>query len=552
VGAGHRQRDGVPGREGLCLREERRPLVLVGRPLRLAQQLGQPGALRAPRASPQLVIDVRLSGAVGDGKNDDTNAIQIAINAALAGSTPVVHLPAGAYRITRPLLILPPPNRPFASVTITGDGAAANADRTGGTYIIAEGDAGIVIQSARGVRIKDLCVFGPYAPRLSKRHDTIFEYLDERTWQSPFRDSRYSPHAGLVIDFTSGQLPPDGGYPQLQALYQKHSSHSADIQIDNVSIHGFVVGAVLDPSGGDQLTSEILFRRAGFSNCKVAVASCHTQSFNLRMDDTQINFVRTAVSTFEYGLQKAPPPIVFGGNWSNCREWFAVQGGSGNLYVNGLYGEAVVSLGHFGPTFSPANGAALFSGCNITFAASTTRQADAHLYSHMDMRFDGCSFSTTIPLRIANQALLSFETCRFSYDTDRGIDFIALNAAYEKLASFSRCRLSTSTGLQWITRSGAFRETVLAAEADVQFNDGHTATIDLPDARTLKVGQLLHCATQLPIADSRDSTKALSSHNLTLLGRVAAIEGNRITLDSLPRSLTPGKVSHLSVRKTVE
>src|SRR5687768_4610298 len=103
------------------------------------------------------------------------------------------------------------------------------------------------------------------------------------------------------------------------------------------------------------MTSEILFRRTLMQNCKVGLASCHTQSFNVRLDDVHMCFVRTCVSTIEYGLQKAPPPMITGGNFSNCREWFAIGGGIGNLYVQGAYGEAVVSLGYLGTTFSPAN-----------------------------------------------------------------------------------------------------------------------------------------------------------------------------------------------------
>ena len=44
-------------------------------------------------------VDVQLRGAVGDGKADDTAALQRAFDGVRSGST--VYLPAGVYRVTR-------------------------------------------------------------------------------------------------------------------------------------------------------------------------------------------------------------------------------------------------------------------------------------------------------------------------------------------------------------------------------------------------------------------------------------------------------------------
>lgn len=66
-------------------------------------------------------------GAVGDGKTDDTDAIQAALNDCASGTYAVLYLPKGRYKTTRPL-ILPEPQRPNtratlgAGLTICGDG----------------------------------------------------------------------------------------------------------------------------------------------------------------------------------------------------------------------------------------------------------------------------------------------------------------------------------------------------------------------------------------------------------------------------------------------
>ncbi|HEV8680511.1 MAG TPA: glycosyl hydrolase family 28-related protein, partial [Stellaceae bacterium] len=49
-------------------------------------------------------IDVRCNGALGDGSNDDTAAIQTTIDSAILNNWPV-HVPAGTYKVTAPLTI---------------------------------------------------------------------------------------------------------------------------------------------------------------------------------------------------------------------------------------------------------------------------------------------------------------------------------------------------------------------------------------------------------------------------------------------------------------
>ncbi|MBV9470638.1 MAG: hypothetical protein JOZ57_15475, partial [Abitibacteriaceae bacterium] len=64
--------------------------------------------------------DVRRFGAQGDGKTDDTRAVQTAIDAALKAGGGHIHFPAGQYRITRSLR--------FASlerVDVTGVGGSS-------------------------------------------------------------------------------------------------------------------------------------------------------------------------------------------------------------------------------------------------------------------------------------------------------------------------------------------------------------------------------------------------------------------------------------------
>lgn len=63
------------------------------------------------------IFNVKAYGAVGDDSNDDTSAIQAAIDAASSNDGGVVYLPSGTYRITSALEL-------HSGVTLRGDGCA--------------------------------------------------------------------------------------------------------------------------------------------------------------------------------------------------------------------------------------------------------------------------------------------------------------------------------------------------------------------------------------------------------------------------------------------
>jgi hypothetical protein len=111
------------------------------------------------------VVSVKDFGAVGDGVKDDTAAIQSAITyAAIDGK--VVHIPAGVYLVSAPL-VLPPQG---GGLAIQGEGnVGAFYLRTGtyykGSVLIYTGTTGDVISATggslyahRGVKISDLAI----------------------------------------------------------------------------------------------------------------------------------------------------------------------------------------------------------------------------------------------------------------------------------------------------------------------------------------------------------------------------------------------------------
>ena len=121
------------------------------------------GSLRvaaAGRASRDGFIDVRDFGAKGDGKADDTTAIQAAIDEALKRRVQTVLLPAGRY-VTSDTLQLGDDG--FSTLELTGEGSYAyGGGHTAGAVILplrADRPA-INVQGARGTVIRRLSIAG--------------------------------------------------------------------------------------------------------------------------------------------------------------------------------------------------------------------------------------------------------------------------------------------------------------------------------------------------------------------------------------------------------
>jgi len=100
-------------------------------------------------SNPATGIDPRSVGARGDGTTDDTAALQRAIDLALAQPRPSVHLPAGTYLISAPLVY-------DDGLQIVGDGAGASTirnttTRSNGTAMLVPAHLGV-----HDARVQDL------------------------------------------------------------------------------------------------------------------------------------------------------------------------------------------------------------------------------------------------------------------------------------------------------------------------------------------------------------------------------------------------------------
>lgn len=108
-------------------------------------------------------INAKTAGAVGDGSNDDSTALQMAIDKACAGKNPTrtVKLPPGKYRVTKTLKL----ENKHRNISIIGTGGArpGSSGKHATTEIIFDGQKGGTLFECKplsGLRLTDLYLNG--------------------------------------------------------------------------------------------------------------------------------------------------------------------------------------------------------------------------------------------------------------------------------------------------------------------------------------------------------------------------------------------------------
>jgi parallel beta-helix repeat protein len=110
-------------------------------------------------AEPPGSINVKRFGAVGDGLVDDTLALERALSEAAYGNGSVF-MPAGAYRVTRTLLV-------ESGVTLEGEGASSVITAIDGPLIVLNSS------STTGTSMRDFAIVGRFA------HGILFEHATD-------------------------------------------------------------------------------------------------------------------------------------------------------------------------------------------------------------------------------------------------------------------------------------------------------------------------------------------------------------------------------------
>jgi len=223
-------------------------------------------------------LNVKNFGAIGNGIADDHAAIQAAIDSSVK-KYDRVYLPPGRYKISKPLMVYNWYGNQYATVTteIYGDD---NMWSGGICTIVSDFKDGFAlgIQRGKGVKVRGIIFQGAYTtPNIS--YDSIFRTTLAAYKDTLSRDTRYSPSAGIVIDPFSGNIPSDGGYPQMQEWYRGSQvrSGSTGCRFEDITINNHNIGFITSPNGYTQNAELLTFENIRIQETRIGFAGCQAQ-----------------------------------------------------------------------------------------------------------------------------------------------------------------------------------------------------------------------------------------------------------------------------------
>ncbi len=364
------------------------------------QQIFDTSVTVNPRTVNQY-FSVKWFGAKGNNK-DDYAAIQKSINTCLKNNIRTLYIPAGRYKISKPLIVR---NREGSFCTLEILGESSFWDSNMGTEIIPDfNDAfAIGIQNGKGCKIRKLKISGRFSPPSFSDSKQFYSASFESFTDGKCRDSRYSPYAGIVIDpFTnlrSDGLPPDSGYPSLLDQYGKAAnlqkqSGSTGTELEELSISGFVVGICSSPNGLTRNAEITLINKIQFANCKLCISGGQDQEKGNTISNIYCwGGTHTIFATGLYGSPR------MAGNWNI--DHVNIAGGVVRFIFNDQHGYFPTYIGH---VFAESLGS--FGTLNSQLACEVS-----------DCIFDFAyqSQAGVQTLIIANGENVLFRSCNFRY-----------------------------------------------------------------------------------------------------------------------------------------
>lgn len=373
-----------------------------------------------PKAVNQF-FSVKWFGATGNNA-DDFTPIQKSINICIKNNIRTVYLPAGRYKISKPLIILNAGG--FCTLEMLGESSFWDSNIGSELLPTFTNTFTIGIQNGKGCKIRKLKMTGLFSPPNTNDRKKFFNTSFENFKDGVCRDSRYSPYAAIVIDpFTNlptDKMPSDGGYPGLKFYYGLYKSFSTQTgstgtEIEEMSINNFVVGICSSPNGLTRNAEITLINKIQFENCKLCISGGQDQEkANVISNIFCWGGTHTIFGTDLYGGPR------MAGNWNIdhaniaggvVRFIYNEQHGYFPTYISHVFAE---SLGMWGTINSEL--ACEISDCHIDFEYPNTAGAQTLITSWGEnIVYRSCNFryyGENTPMKIEGNAV--FEHCYFS------------------------------------------------------------------------------------------------------------------------------------------
>lgn len=145
------------------------------------------------------------------------------------------------------------------------------------TYTGKDGFA-LGIHLGKGCVIKGINIRGTYkSPNITQA--AFFQSSFKSYGDTTCRDSRYSPHAGIVIDPFRDVPPPDGGYPGLQKYYRGKGGNggSTGFYMRDLTFDNLTMGLVFSPNGQTANCENMTVEYVRIYNTKAGFVGCQAQ-----------------------------------------------------------------------------------------------------------------------------------------------------------------------------------------------------------------------------------------------------------------------------------
>lgn len=263
---------------------------------------------------------------------DSYPMLQAAVDFCIVNPGYRIHLNAGDFHISHPLIVAKVYGADYGTVAIDLEGSvnAKNTNQAYTTNIFADFTDGFCIglQLNKGTQIRNIHFGGRFAFPNTLGAVQVDTLRAEQWTDGICRDNRTSPYAAIVIDPFGDPATFTGSYqmyPGLESYYLPGMSRngSTAINISGCSIYDFVVGVLV--TGGFQYNGELInLSDSRIDNCKVCYAYSQAQSKANTVTDLMVwGGVRTIFDGLNYG---------FGHNDASTAPFIDVMNIAGNVY----------------------------------------------------------------------------------------------------------------------------------------------------------------------------------------------------------------------------
>lgn len=275
-------------------------------------------------------------GAAGDGRHDDADAIQAAVDYVIKHPQPLI-VEIGNFYISHPIHLQN--NGRYFTIHIAGILPNKSSSDEYLSKITYGGRSGYAfgIQFGRSVEIENITVLGQYTFPYSVNNYNIgtLKFAD---WVVPgFTDDRYHPYAAIVIDPDTNVSGTRGG--------------TSDVTIKNCSIKQWMVGICLSPNGVTQNDEMINILEDNIEAVRICVSIGQDQSKTVNIKGLKVwNSVYTVVDGLSYGRGTGGGSL-FCENWNiagNCKELFNISTSRFPLSCKDIYSESLFRIGNVG------------------------------------------------------------------------------------------------------------------------------------------------------------------------------------------------------------